>query len=84
MTDYEIFDELLTKLRGMEGKSITLTEKDIYPTDNFLIFGFGYDEHTITFRKRYDGVWVVVFSHDDKMLLGDCPPSFWRTLLKNL
>lgn len=83
MTDYEIFDELLTKLRGMEGKSITLTKNDISPNDNFLIFS-AYDSITITFKKRYDGVWVLIFDCDDKILLENCPPTFWRTLLKNL
>ena len=83
-TDYEIFDELLNKVRGMENKSITLTKNDVYKGDNFLIFGVGYDEHTITLKRRYDGVWVVLFDHDERILLENCPPSFWKTLLKNL
>ena len=83
MTDYEVFDTLLTKLRGMNGKSITLTKDDVYPNDTFLIFS-AYDSITITFKKRKDGVWKLLCDVDDSILLEDCPPNFWRTLIINL
>ena len=82
--DYEVMDKVFDKLRGMENKSITLTKEKLHPTDNFIILGYGYDECTITFKRRYDGIWVVHFSNDDPILLEDCPMSFFHTLLKNL
>lgn len=83
MTDYELFDKVLEKLNGMDGKSITLTKDNVAKGDDFLIFSY-YDRFTITFKKRRDGVWVVVFDEDDKILLENCPTSFYHTLLKNL
>ena len=83
MTHYDTFGTLLNKLRGMENKSITLTKADIVEGDNFLIFS-AYDSITLTFKRRYDSVWVVCFSNDEPILLEDCPMSFYLTLLKNL
>lgn len=82
--DWETMDKVWEKLRNYNGKSITLTKNDVVEGDNFLIFGFGYDEHTITFRKRYDGVWVIHFTNDEPILLEECPITFYYTLLKNL
>ena len=81
---FDTFGTLLNKLKGMENKSITLTEKDIYRGDRFLIFGFGYDSHTITFKKRKDGVWFIFFNNDEPIILEECPTSFFLTLIKNL
>ena len=83
MTHYDTFGTLLDKLRGMENKSITLTKTDVVEGDNFLIFS-AYDSITITFKRRYDGIWVIYFSNDEPILLEDCPMSFYLTLLKNL
>ena len=83
MTHYDTFGTLLDKLRGMENKSITLTKTDVVEGDNFLIFS-AYDSITITFKRRYDGIWVVCFNNDEPILLEDCPMSFHLTLLKNL
>lgn len=83
MTEYEIFERLLNKVSENMGKSITLTKKNVAYGDNFLIFS-AYDSITITFKKRYDGVIVVLFNGEEPMLLEDCPTSFYRTLLKNL
>ena len=83
MTDYEIFGRLLNKVSENMGKSITLTKNDVADGDNFLIFS-AYDSITITFKKRYDGVFVVLFNGGEPMLLENCPTSFYRTLLKNL
>ena len=84
MANFDVFSELLNKLENMEGKSITLTKADC-PNDNFLIFGFGYDEHTITFKRRWrDNLWMVCIKGDEPILLEDCPPSFYRTLVNFL
>lgn len=81
--DFDLFLEVLNKIRPMVGKSITLTPNDIVAGDSFLIFS-AYDSHTITFKKRYDGVIVLLFDNDDSILLEDCPDSFLKTLNKNL
>jgi hypothetical protein len=83
MTHYDTFGTLLDKLSGMENKSITITKTDVVEGDNFLIFS-AYDSITITFKRRYDGIWVVCFNNDESILLEDCPMSFYLTLLKNL
>ena len=67
----------------MIGKSITLTKEDIASGDTFLIFS-AYDSHTITFKRRYDGVIVLLLDNDERILLEDCPDSFFYTLIKNL
>ena len=81
--DFDLFVEVLNKVSPMVGKSITLTPNDIVAGDRFLIFS-AYDSHTITFKKRYDGVIVLLFDHDDSILLEECPDSFLKTLNKNL
>lgn len=81
--DFELFLSVLAKIRTMIGKSITLTREDVASGDTFLIFS-AYDSHTITFKRRYDGVIVLLFNNDDPILLEDCPDSFLRTLIKNL
>ena len=81
--DFGLFSRVLDKIYPMIGKSITLTPNDIVAGDNFLIFS-AYDSHTITFKKRYDGVIVLLFDHDDPILLEECPDSFLETLNKNL
>jgi hypothetical protein len=81
--DFELFLSVLAKIRTMIGKSITLTREDVASGDTFLIFS-AYDSHTITFKRRYDGVIVLLFDNDDSILLEDCPDSFLRTLIKNL
>jgi hypothetical protein len=81
--DFELFISVLTKIRTMIGKSITLTREDVASGDTFLIFS-AYDSHTITFKRRSDGVIVLLFDNDDSILLEDCPDSFLRTLIKNL
>ena len=79
----DLFGAVLDKVYPMIGKSITLTRKDIAEGDNFLLFS-AYDSHTITFKKRYDGVIVLAFDNDSPILLENCPDSFFRTLIKNL
>lgn len=81
--DFELFLSVLAKIRTMIGKSITLTKEDVASGDTFLIFS-AYDSHTITFKRRYDGVIVLLLDNDDSILLEDCPDSFLRTLIKNL
>ena len=81
--DFELFLSVLAKIRTMIGKSITLTREDVASGDTFLIFS-AYDSHTITFKRRYDGVIVLLLDYDDSILLEDCPDSFLRTLIKNL
>ena len=81
---YDVFDELLNLMRDMNDKSITLTKKDVCDGDNFLIFGFGYDSHTITFKKTRSGIWYLFFDNDEPMLLEECPTLFYETLVKNL
>ena len=81
--DFELFLSVLAKIRSMIGKSITLTREDVASGDTFLIFS-AYDSHTITFKRRYDGVIVLLLDNDDSILLEDCPDSFLRTLIKNL
>ena len=81
--DFELFISVLAKIRTMIGKSITLTREDVASGDTFLIFS-AYDSHTITFKRRYDGVIVLLLDNDDSILLEDCPDSFLRTLIKNL
>lgn len=81
--DFDLFSRVLDKIYPMIGKSITLTPNDIASGDNFLIFS-AYDSHTITFKKRYDGVIVLLFDHDSPILLENCPDSFLETLNKNL
>lgn len=81
--DFELFISVLAKIRTMIGKSITLTREDVASGDTFLIFS-AYDSHTITFKRRYDGVIVLLLDNDEPMLLEDCPDSFLRTLIKNL
>ena len=84
MNYYDLFDKVLKKLNGMNGKSITFTKANVHPTDNFILLGYGYDECAITFKKRYDGVWVILFSNDNPILLENCPQCFLETLLLNL
>lgn len=79
----DLFSKALDKVYPMIGKSITLTREDIASGDTFLIFS-AYESHTITFKRRYDGVIVLLLDNDDPILLEDCPDSFLRTLLKNL
>ena len=81
--DFDLFADVLKKISPMVGKSITLTPNDIVAGDRFLIFS-AYDSHTITFKKRYDGVIVLLFDHDNPILLEECPDSFLKTLNKNL
>ena len=81
--DFELFLSVLAKIRTMIGKSITLTREDVASGDTFLIFS-AYDSHPITFKRRYDGVIVLLLDNDDSILLEDCPDSFLRTLIKNL
>lgn len=81
--DFELFLNALVKIRPMIGKSITLTREDIASGDTFLIFS-AYESHTITFKRRCDGVIVLLFENDEPILLEDCPDSFLRTLIKNL
>ena len=81
--DFELFLSVLAKIRTMIGKSITLTREDIASGDTFLIFS-AYESHTITFKRRYDGVIVLLLDNDEPILLEDCPDSFLRTLIKNL
>ena len=81
--DFELFLNVLTKIHTMIGKSITLTREDIASGDTFLIFS-AYESHTITFKRRYDGVIVLLLDNDEPILLEDCPDSFLRTLIKNL
>jgi hypothetical protein len=81
--DFELFLNVLSKVHTMIGKSITLTRENVALGDTFLIFS-AYDSHTITFKRRYDGVIVLLFNNDDPILLEDCPDSFLHTLIKNL
>lgn len=81
--DFELFLSVLAKIRTMIGKSITITREDVASGDTFLIFS-ACDSHTITFKRRYDGVIVLLFDNDEPILLEDCPDSFLRTLIKNL
>ena len=81
--DFELFLSVLAKIRTMIGKSITLTREDVASGDTFLIFS-AYDSHTITFKRRYDGVIVLLLDNDEPILLEDCPDSFLHTLIKNL
>lgn len=79
----DLFSKALDKVYPMIGKSITLTAQDVAPGDTFLIFS-AYDSHTITFKKRYDGVIVLLLDNDSPILLENCPDSFLHTLIKNL
>lgn len=79
----DLFGKVLDKVYPMIGKSITLTREDIASGDTFLIFS-AYESHTITFKRRYDGVIVLLLDNDEPILLEDCPDSFLRTLIKNL
>lgn len=83
MTEYELFARVIKKVEKNMGTGITLTKNDVADGDNFLIFS-AYDSITISFKKRRDGVFVVLFDGEDPMLLENCPISFYRTLLKNL
>lgn len=79
----DLFGKVLDKVYSMIGKSITLTREDIASGDTFLIFS-AYESHTITFKRRYDGVIVLLLDNDEPILLEECPDSFLRTLIKNL
>ena len=81
--DFELFLNVLGKVRTMIGKSITLTREDVASGDTFLIFS-AYESHILTFKRRYDGVIFLLLDNDEPILLGDCPDSFLRTLIKNL
>ena len=85
MSNYNLFSEVLDKLyhKNIFGQSITLTKENVAEDDNFLLFS-AYDSHTITFKKRYDGVIILEFDHESPMLLEDCPDSFLQTLANNI
>jgi hypothetical protein len=85
MTDFDYFNAVLTKLNdGWIDKSIVITEKNVHPTDKFLILGaYGHKSITITFENLMGLIWVA-FDGEDAMLLENCPTSFYKTLLKNM
>lgn len=81
----DLFGKVLNKIYGMIDKSITLTEKDLHPTDHFLLLGKNTSEScTITFKRTNSGLIMLLFDNDEPILLENCPESFYKTLLKNL
>lgn len=81
----DLFGQVLDKVYDVLGKSITLTEKDVHPSDNFLLLGeHAHKSCTITFTKTRGGLIMLLFDNDEPILLENCPESFYLTLLKNL
>ena len=85
MADLDYFDSVLTKLyNGWMDKTIVITEKNVHPSDHFLLLGeFAHKSISISF-KNYRGVIWVYFDCDEPMRLEECPTSFLKTLLKNM
>lgn len=79
----DLFSQVLDIIYGYKGEgnlTITFTPDNVAENDHFLIFS-AYDAITCTFVAR--SPIVVLFDHDEPMLLEDCPDSFYESILLN-
>ena len=79
------YNKLCDKLyeKTEDGMQFTLREKDCSEGDCHLIFNNSKEKIIVTIHKNRVPHWVE-FSNDEPMLLEECPPSFYYTIIENI